>query len=238
MLSLFKRSKQARPETSTKPKRTNLNVEELEGRLVPAKIDILSPAYAVGTASLSSSSGSPYTRTNSVSLAGNTWNGAIKRVYASNLSLAEAYARLNYWNVSPQSKKIELTSYANATGNYRDAWARTYTSPHFNSQQLGWIPVKISPSTAGEYIGKPVTVTLTANVQVNKGYTGYSFNDIRVWQNGTSTVLLRGDNMGYQSRSVTINATVGETFYVHMHSYAKAPSATSVTAVSRLDITI
>lgn len=239
MLSFLSRSKQSRPAAKPQTRRADLNVEELEGRLVPARIDFLSGAsYVVGTASLSSTTSGPYTRTNSVSVAGGSWNGNVKRVYATNNSSAESYARLNYWNLSARSKRLELTAFANATAQYRNAWAAAYTSPRFNEEQRGWIGIKISPTAAGEYIGKPVTVTLTANVQVNKGYAGYSYNDVRIWRGGSSVVILRGENMGYQSRTITHNATIGSTFYIHMQSYAKAPSYTSVNAVSRLDVTI
>jgi hypothetical protein len=243
MFSFLSRNKQPRPavkpQTRPQKRRADLNVEELEGRLVPARIDFLPGAsYIVGTASLSSTSSGPYTRTNSVSVSGGSWNGTIKRVYSTNNSLAESYARLNYWNLSSRSKRVELTSFANATAQYRNAWAATYTSPRFNEEQRGWIGIKISPTGAGEYIGKPVTVTLTANVQVNKGYTGYSYNDIRIWRGGSSVVILRGENMGFQSRTITHNTTIGSTFYIHMNSYAKAASYTSVNAVSRLDIKI
>jgi len=241
MFGLFTRKPKAKQPVPAKaqPKRARLDVEQLEGRLVPAKIDILYPAYAVGTASMSTTSGGAYTRTNSVSLSGGSYNGYVKRVYSTSNSLAQSYARLNYWNITPQSKRLEFTAYGNATSSYRNAWAAIYTSPRFNEEQRGWIGIKVSPTTSSEYYGKPVTVTLKANVQVNKyGSNGYSYNDIRIWRGGSSVVILRGENLGYQSRTITHNTTVGSTFYIHINSYAKAVSYTSVNAVSRLDVTI
>lgn len=227
-----KRTKKTQETVASKPQTTRLNVEQLEDRVTPAKLDILSPSFAVGYAKLNST-----TQMYSGALSGGTNIRDLATVNSSGYSLAKSYANLSYWNLTPQAKQLQLTSSANAQSSFKDAVGEAWTSDRSNGG-LGWIPVKVNASTSSEYSGKPVSVSLTASYQgTRSGATASNFVQISVWQNG-QTDLFKQSNLGTSQKTVTLNTTVGSVFYVHMHTYSYAQSASMAKGVATLNMTV
>src|SRR5262245_12214219 len=207
-------------------------VEAVEERISPAQITTLSPAVAVASARLDNTarSGSGYLH------GGSVYGAQVARVYTTDNSLSESYAKLTYWNTTERSKRIELTSSANASYSHRNASAQLYTSDRTNGG-LGWIQVKVSPTYTGE-VGKQVKVTLDAYYYASRSGGGTTnFTQVSIWANGQYD-LIRGTNLGTARKTMTLNATVGSTFLVHMNTSSSAPKDAVATGTARLDISV
>jgi len=235
MLGLMtRRTKHRRPEKSRRTRSTRVRpaVEAVEKRASPAQITILSPAVAVGSARLdnTSRSGNGYLH------GGSQYGVELAKVSTNDLSLSESYAKLTYWNITARSKRIELTSRANASGSHRNASAQIYTSDRLNGG-LGWIQIRVDPSYAGE-VGRTVTVTLNAYYYASRTASNTTnFTQVSISRNG-QTDLIRGTNLGTAQRTYNLNATVGSTFYVHMNTYSTAPQNGAAVGTARLDISV
>jgi len=211
--------------------RAQLGLEQLETRVTPARIDIVNGA-AYGTASLNNTPSARYEY-----LTGGTIGRNLGRVTSSGYSLAESATHVSYSNWSPQSKQLELKSFANAQGNNKAATAQAFTSDNQNIGKLGWIQFKVG-ATAGDYTGKPVTISLSAFYQSSRNGSSSNFVQVSYYSGGQYNVIPPTSNLQTTSKSTSFKTTVGSTFYVHMNTYSYAYSNAMATGTIRLDVSV
>jgi hypothetical protein len=216
-------------------------VEAMEKRDQPSQIVFPYPGMIVGDAVLSNG----HTR-NSYYLSRGFANGDLATVTPRNsLSLTESTASLRF-NGSNTSQEIELTSKAYADNTYRPASAQVHTTAAGVNTGPGFITVTINP-TYGDYIGKPVFVTLDAsymNTNITTT-TGHNFVQVAYIPPGSNnaTFLINGTDYSqppggriYRGHA-SFYTTVGSSFRIGMVAYSYAQANASSGADLKLDIT-
>jgi hypothetical protein len=220
--------------------RTRLGLEQLETRETASSLQFVSNALAVGMASLNGTK----SQTSWYMARGSVY-GPLARVKTprDSVSLAASSATLRYSDYGDHSKRIEMSTYANASGRFKNATAQVHLTESGYNNGPGFVTLAIRP-TAGDWIGRRVLVTLTATYRNTNivSSTGHNFVQVSYGFSGQNNLIMGADYRqppGGQTvrKSVSFYATVGSTFRIAETVYSFAGSNTASGANVVLDIT-
>jgi len=186
----------------------------------------------VGIANLGTS-----TRGNSHQLSRGFYSRNLVGVTSNSISLAESRSTLLFSPVG-MTARMQFRTSANQQ-EFRSGWAQIQTRTSSNPNQFNWIFFRIVPNRSGEFIGKPVNVTLRASaVSTIFRRDNIAGNQYRVL--GPQGDILNAIDRATQSstRATSFNAKMGQWIPIAVGGISRSSRNSSASLQLTLDIDV